>query len=84
MPPLGHRRSHVRTLWGTLALVVAVWLGGASVPAPLAAAQYDLSFSSNSTWTADPTAARVHVDSTVTATSHAVDGSSRRTFRRRR
>ncbi len=80
MPPLGHRRSHVRTLWGTLALVVAVWLGGASVPAPLAAAQYDLSFSSNSTWTADPTAARVHVDSTVTATSHAVDDSSRRTF----
>lgn len=80
MPSLGHRRPHLRALWGTLALVAAVWLGSASSPAPLAAAQYNLSVYSNSTWTADPVAARVHVAATVVATSHAVDGDSRRTF----
>ncbi len=42
-------------------------------PPPAAAAQSGLSFVSNSTWTADPVEARVHVFSSITVKSHAAD-----------
>lgn len=48
-----------------------------SSPATAMAAGPGLTFTSASTWTADPNAARVHVAVAVTATSHTVDQSLR-------
>jgi tetratricopeptide (TPR) repeat protein len=52
----------------------------ALAPAPAEAAQYDLTYFSNSTWTADPLDGRVHVVTVVTATSNTVDSGGRRYY----
>ena len=76
----GVRLSAVRVLTVTAVLSAGLWTIQAAAPVQVAAAQTDLSFVSSSTWTADPTAARVHVLVSLTATSHAVDTSNRRYF----
>jgi tetratricopeptide (TPR) repeat protein len=52
----------------------------AAAPDRAAAAQTDLSFISSTTWTPDPTAARIHVQVSLTATSHTVNTGGRRYF----
>jgi tetratricopeptide (TPR) repeat protein len=76
----GARRSALRILVTAAILSAAASMTGAAVPARLAAAQTDLDFISNSIWTADPSASRVHVVAAVTATSRTVDTESRRYF----
>jgi tetratricopeptide (TPR) repeat protein len=76
----GVRRSTVRALAAAAILWAAVATVQAAAPAAAAGAQTDLSFVSNSIWTADPAAARVHVLVSVTATSHAVAADVRRYF----
>ncbi|MGZ6273525.1 MAG: hypothetical protein ACXWM8_04455, partial [Candidatus Limnocylindrales bacterium] len=73
-------RSGVRVLCAVAILLVGASTLQAAVPARLAAAQSDLDFVSNSTWTADPIAARVHVHVALTATSHTLDTGDRRYF----
>jgi tetratricopeptide (TPR) repeat protein len=51
-----------------------------AAPARVEASQSDLSYISQSTWTADPAAGRVHVVAVVTATSHTVDSGGRRYY----
>lgn len=55
-------------------------MGQALGPAPALAAQSDLSYFSNSIWTADPLEGRVHVVTVVTATSKTVDSGGRRYY----
>jgi tetratricopeptide (TPR) repeat protein len=74
------RRSAARVLATTAVLSVALSTLQAAAPVPVAASQTDLSFVSTSAWTADPTASRVHVLVSLTATSHAISTSSRRYF----
>jgi tetratricopeptide (TPR) repeat protein len=67
------------------ALAVGLLLAAGSMwqafaPAPAEAAQFDLSYFSNSTWTADPLDGRVHVVTVVTATSNTVDAGGRRYY----
>ncbi len=61
-----------------MAAVGSVWQGAA--PAEVAAAQSDLSYSSNALWRADPAEGRVHVSATFLVTSNAVDSPNRRYF----
>jgi len=71
----------VARILGSGAFLAAALLAGvASAPAPAAAAQLDLSYTSSSTWTADPVAGRVHVHAFVTVVSHTVDAGGRRFF----
>lgn len=74
------RCSAVRVLATTAVLSVALSTLQAAAPVQVAASQTDLSFVSSSAWTADPTASRVHVVVSLTATSHAISTSSRRYF----
>jgi tetratricopeptide (TPR) repeat protein len=76
----GVGRSGVRVLFAAAILAAGASTLQAAAPARLAAAQSDLDFVSNSTWTADPAAARVHVHVSLTATSHTVDTADRRYF----
>jgi Tetratricopeptide repeat len=66
----GLGRSLARLLVGAGFLALAASMAQATAPAQVQATQYNLSFISNSTWTADPIEARVHVVAEVTATSH--------------
>ena len=61
-------------------LVAAGSMWQALAPAPSEAAQSDLSYFSNSTWTADPVDGRVHVVTVVTATSRTADAGGRRYY----
>jgi hypothetical protein len=66
-------RQRIRVL-AAAALLFAV--GSAwqiAAPASAMAAQTYLTYTSNSTWTADPVAGRVHVAASITATSNTVD-----------
>jgi len=75
MAALGPARRASRVLAGSILLAACFSLWQTGAPARVAGAQSDLSFISTSTWTADPSAARVHVRVVLTATSHtAVDG----------
>jgi len=69
-----------RVLAGAFLLVAAGSMWQALGPARVEAAQTDLSYFSNSTWTADPLASRVHVVTVVTATSKTVDAGGRRYY----
>ena len=62
-----------------LVAAAATLLRGAA-PAPVAAAQSGLSYTSVATWTVDPAMGRVHVALQVTATSHAAGTDGRRYF----
>ena len=53
--------------------MVVASVGRAAAPSPVLGAQTALTFTSASTWTADPEAARVHVAVLITATSHTPD-----------
>lgn len=76
----GVGRRVVRILACAVVLAGAASLYQAAAPAPTAAVQSDLSYTSNSTWTADPVAARVHVQAYVTVTSDTVDSPDRQYF----
>jgi Flp pilus assembly protein TadD len=76
----GIRSLSTRVLVGALFLAAAASLWQGTAPGRAAAAQSDLSFISDSTWTADPVAARVHVLAAVTATSHSGDSGGRQTY----
>jgi tetratricopeptide (TPR) repeat protein len=76
----GVRRLSSRVLASAFLLVAAGSLWQASAPAAVAGVQSDLSYISNSTWTADPLAARVHVVTVVTATSNTLDAAGRRYY----
>ena len=76
----GAWRPSSRTLSGGLCLLFAALLWGATAPARVDATQSDLSFTSDSIWTADPTAARVHVLAVVSVTSHTADTGARRLY----
>jgi tetratricopeptide (TPR) repeat protein len=76
----GARRSALRILVAAAILSVAASMSAVAAPAPVAAAQTNLDFISNSIWTADPSAGRVHVAVSVTATSRTVDTEGRRSF----
>ena len=69
-----------RVIAGVLFAGAAVSLWQVGTPAPVAAAQTDLRFTSSSTWTADPANGRVHVQVAVAATSHTVDSDGRRYY----
>jgi tetratricopeptide (TPR) repeat protein len=73
-------RLSSRALAGALFLASAAALLQVAAPARVEASQSDLSYISQSTWTADPAAGRVHVVAVVTATSHTVDGGGRRYY----
>ncbi|MFI5259437.1 MAG: hypothetical protein ACHQ01_07515, partial [Candidatus Limnocylindrales bacterium] len=70
----------LRILACAVVLAAAASLSQAAAPPRAAAAQTDLSFISDTTWTADPMAARVHVLADVTVTSHALDSGTRQYF----
>ncbi|HEX7495871.1 MAG TPA: tetratricopeptide repeat protein, partial [Candidatus Limnocylindrales bacterium] len=76
----GRGGSGVRVLAAAAILFAGVSTLQAAAPDRAAAAQTDLSFISSTTWTADPTAARIHVQVSLTATSHTVDTGGRRYF----
>ncbi len=76
----GIGRLSSSALASALLLVVAASVWQASAPGRVAAVQSDLSYISNSTWTADPFEARVHVVTVVTATSKTVDLGGRRYY----
>jgi len=76
----GKGSNGVRVLAAAAILFAGVSTLQAAVPDRVAAAQTDLSFVSSTTWTADPAAARIHVQVALTATSHTVDTGSRRYF----
>ncbi len=83
LPPRDSRarwRGRSRALAGAFFLVAAASVWQVVAPQGVRAAQTDLSFTSASTWTADPVAARVHVQAVITATSHTVDSGTRRYF----
>ena len=73
MSTLVSRRGVPRAVAGSILLAAAVFLCRLGSPLPAAAAQSDLTFTSDSVWTAEPSAGRIHVQTTVKATSHAVD-----------
>ena len=75
----GLRSLATPALVGALFLAVAASLLGVA-PGRAVAVQSDLSFVSDSTWTADPVAARVHVLAVVTVTSHSGDSGGRHTY----
>lgn len=66
-------RSHSRLLGCALGLAILSSLWGVAAPASVAGAQSNLSYTSDSTWRADPTAGRVHVLAAIALTSHTVD-----------
>jgi len=66
-----------RALVGALFLAAAASLLNGAAPDRTLAAQSDLSFISDSTWTADPAAGQVDVLAAVTVTSHAGDRGGR-------
>ena len=70
----------VRSLAGAVFAAAALLGAGAVVPREAAASQLAMTYYSSTVWAADPDAARVHVSSYVTATSHAADVSGRRGF----
>ncbi|HEX7491552.1 MAG TPA: hypothetical protein VF337_07590, partial [Candidatus Limnocylindrales bacterium] len=74
------RRGVPRMVAGSIVLAAAVFLCRLGAPFPAAAAQSDLTFTSDSVWTAEPSAGRIHVQAAVKATSHAVDVGSLRYF----
>ncbi|HJX67401.1 MAG TPA: tetratricopeptide repeat protein [Candidatus Limnocylindrales bacterium] len=76
----GKGGSGIRVLAAAAILFAGVSTLQAAAPDRAAAAQTDLSFISSTTWTADPAAARIHVQVSLTATSHTVDTESRRYF----
>ncbi len=76
----GVGRSGVRVLVAAAVLFAGASTLQAAAPGQVEAAQTDLSFVSSSTWTADPAAARIHVQVSLTATSHTVDTDARRFF----
>jgi len=72
------RRLRVLAAAGLLFAVGSTWQIAA--PPTAVAAQTDLTFTSDCTWTADPEAARVHVEASITATSHTTDVDGRRYY----
>jgi tetratricopeptide (TPR) repeat protein len=76
----GKRSSRVRVLAAAAILFAGLSTLQAAAPDRAAAAQTELSFVSSTTWTADPAAARIHVQVSLTATSHTVDTEGRRYF----
>jgi hypothetical protein len=76
----GSRQRLLRALASAVLLLVAGSVWQAAVPPGVAAAQTDLTFTSNSTWNVDPGAGRVHVLASVTATSHTSDSDGRRYY----
>jgi Flp pilus assembly protein TadD len=76
----GRGGSGVRVLAAAAILFAGVSTLQAAAPDRAAAAQTDLSFISSTTWTADPAGARIHVQVSLTATSHTVDTGGRRYF----
>jgi len=76
----GRGGSGVRVLAAAAILFAGLSTLQAAAPDRAAAAQTDLSFISSTTWTADPAAARIHVQVSLTATSHTVDTGGRRYF----
>ena len=73
----GVRSLSTRALVGALFLAAAASLLNGAAPDRTVAAQSDLSFISDSTWTADPVAGRVDVLAALTVTSHAGDRGGR-------
>ena len=73
-------RTTVRVAICALIMVAAGSVWQAAAPAQVAAAQSDLSYASNSTWTADPAGGRIHVFALFAATSHTADSAGRRYF----
>ena len=69
-----------RGLAGALFAATALFGLGAAAPSSAAAAQLNMSYVSTTTWTADPIEGRVHVSSSVVATSHAADANGLRGF----
>jgi Flp pilus assembly protein TadD len=76
----GRGGSGVRVLAASAILFAGASTLQVAAPNRAAAAQTDLSFISSTTWTADPADARIHVEVSLTATSHTVDSESRRYF----
>ena len=76
----GRGGSGVRVLAAAAILFAGASTLQAAAPGRVAAAQTDLSFISSTTWTADPAGARIHVEVSLTATSHTVDTGDRRYF----
>jgi tetratricopeptide (TPR) repeat protein len=77
---IGKGGSGVRVLAAAAILFAGASTLQAAAPGRVAAAQTDLSFISSTTWTADPAAARIHVQVSLAATSHTVDTGGRRYF----
>jgi tetratricopeptide (TPR) repeat protein len=77
---LNAQRPLLRILGGAVCLVALISMWSAVAPVSVAAAQSDLGFTSDSTWQADPVAARVHVLAVVKVTSRTVDVGDRRYF----
>jgi hypothetical protein len=73
-------RSTRGLLGCALGLAVLCSLWGVAAPASVAGAQLNLSYTSDSTWRADPAAGRVHVLAVMALTSHTVDDPSRRYY----
>jgi tetratricopeptide (TPR) repeat protein len=73
-------RTFMRAALCAMVFVAAGSAWQAAEPAQVAAAQPDLSYSSNATWTADPADSRVNVFAVFSATSHAVDTPGRHYF----
>ena len=73
----GVRGLSTRALVGALFLAAAASLLHGAAPDRASAAQSDLTYVSDSVWTADPGSARVHVLADVTATSHTLDSGGR-------
>jgi Flp pilus assembly protein TadD len=76
----GRGGSGIRVLAAAAILFAGASTLQAAAPGRVAAAQTDLSFISSTTWTADPAAARIHVQVSLTATSHTIDTGGRRYF----